>query len=385
MKRNGAILLGVITLAVIAFAAYQARGPRPETGAAYVIATGTPVTGFARATGPQPFDFATAQGPHPEYQTEWWYYTGNLETKDGRHFGYQLTFFRQALIPEDQEVARSSAWATNQVYFAHFTLSDVQASVFHEAENFGRGAAEIAGANAEPYHVWVENWSAESTKEGSYQLQAEHDGVSIKLTLHDAKGPILQGNEGYSQKGPDRGNASYYYSQTRLESSGTIQIGDQGYEVEGLSWMDHEYGTSALAEKVVGWDWFSIQLDDGSELMLFHLRREDGTVDLFSDGRYIRADGTSMELAPEDFDIEVNDTWRSPQSKATYPAEWTITIAKLDLTLHLEPYLADQELNLSSTYWEGAVQITGERDSEAISGNGYVEMTGYAESIQDKF
>jgi predicted secreted hydrolase len=328
--------------------------------------------------------FPEAHGPHPDYQTEWWYYTGNLETEDGRHFGYQMTIFRRALTPASEQAQRTSEWATNQVYFAHFTLTDVQAGQFHEAERFGRGAAGIAGAQSEPFRVWIENLSIEQTDDDTYQLTASHEDITLTLTLHDAKGPVLEGDQGYSQKGPDPGNASIYYSMTRLESNGTISIGDASYEVSGLSWMDHEYGTSALAENVIGWDWFSIQLDDGSELMLYHFRRKDGTIDAYSNGLYIAPDGSTTPLSLEDFTITVEDSWTSPHSHAEYPAKWMVAIPSLGVTLHLTPYLADQELNVSSVYWEGAVKITGERGGQIIAGSGYVEMTGYSGSMSGK-
>jgi predicted secreted hydrolase len=201
----------------------------------------------------------------------------------------------------------------------------------------------------------------------------------------DGKGPILQGDGGYSRKGPEPGNASYYYSQTRLETWGTVQVGDTLYQVDGLSWMDHEFSTSALSPDQVGWDWFALQLDDGSELMVFQIRKADGTADPFSSGTLVAADGSTRHLSRDDFEIAVDATWRSPRSGATYPARWTVEVPVADLTLEIEPYLADQELNVSYTYWEGAARISGERTGSVVSGNGYVEMTGYAGSMQGQF
>jgi predicted secreted hydrolase len=203
--------------------------------------------------------------------------------------------------------------------------------------------------------------------------------------LTNLKGPILQGDRGYSQKGPEPGNASYYYSLTRLASNGTVRVGETAYQVDGLSWMDHEFSTSALGPELVGWDWFSIQLDDGSELMVYQLRRKDGTADPFSSGTTVDPAGNSTQLDPQDLTVTVNDTWRSPHSGAIYPAQWTINVPSEDLILEVTPYLSDQELDTSIIYWEGAVKILGEKAGNAVSGNGYVELTGYAHSMQGRF
>ncbi len=343
------------------------------------------IEGYARVDGPQDLVFPQDAGPHNEYQTEWWYYTGNLETAEGRHFGYQLTFFRRALLPEDQQVARESDLATEQIYFAHFALTDVGGSQFHAFERFSRGAGGLAGAEAEPYQVWLENWQVTQGTDGVYSLHAAQDGKEIDLEFVDRKGPVLQGDEGYSQKGPEAGNASTYYSLTRLESSGSVVVDGRTYDVVGLSWMDHEFSTSALGPGQVGWDWFSIQMDDGSELMVFQLRREDGSVDPYSSGTYIAADGTTTHLKREDFTLTPQGTWHSPRSGGDYPGGWTVSIPTLNLTINVEPYLADQELNVSFSYWEGAMRITGEKEGHPVRGSGYLEMTGYAASMAGQF
>jgi predicted secreted hydrolase len=211
------------------------------------------------------------------------------------------------------------------------------------------------------------------------------EGLALDLVLVDSKGPILQGDRGYSPKGPQPGNASYYYSLTRLETTGTVQVGETFYPVNGLSWMDHEWSTSALAVDQVGWDWFSFQMDDGSELMVFQIRKEDGSIDLFSSGTFVAPDGSTRHLGHDEFEVQVEDTWRSPHTGATYPARWTLSVPAADLLLEIEPYLADQELTLSYAYWEGAVRVEGRRAGQAVSGNGYVEMTGYAGSMQGQF
>jgi predicted secreted hydrolase len=378
----------IVALLVVALGAALALTLRRDEGqvTAQLVASAEGETaGFARVEGPRPFSFPIDYGPHPDYQTEWWYYTGNLTTAEGRRFGYQLTFFRRALVPEKEQIERSSDWAADQVYLAHFALSDIDGSGFQAHERFSRGAAGLAGAQATPFQVWLEDWSVEETEAGTYHLAADQDGIRLDLRLVDRKGPVLQGDRGYSQKGPEPGDASYYYSLTRLDSSGTIQVGGTEYAVEGLSWMDHEFSTSAFAPGQIGWDWFSIQLDDGSELMLFELRRADGGIDPYSSGTFVAPDGSTTSLGEADFTLTVEGSWRSPHSGATYPAGWVIDVPSLDLALTVEPYLADQELNVSYTYWEGAAGVSGERAGQPVAGAGYVELTGYAGSMQGQF
>ncbi len=340
---------------------------------------------FARADAPRRLIFPQDMGPHPDFQTEWWYYTGNLSTSSGRQFGFELTFFRRALASPDEFSARSSDWATSQVYLAHFTLTDAAAGQFHAFERYERGAAGLAGAQAQPYQVWLQDWSVSQTAPNQYHLQASQAGLQLDLHLDDLKGPILEGDQGLSQKGPQAGNASYYYSQTHLVTGGTITVNGEAFPVSGLSWMDHEFSTSALGPNQVGWDWFSVQLADGSELMLYNIRQKDGRADPFSNGTLIRPDGTTRQLKAGDFKIQVDSTWKSPHSGGTYPASWTVTVPSENLTLQIKPLIPDQELNLSIIYWEGAVLISGEKNGLSINGKGYVELTGYAQSLAGNF
>jgi predicted secreted hydrolase len=396
MKRSTKVLIGVLIAAVIIAALLGARillWRRDEQRVSSagqlqpVIAPAGAATGFARAEGPRPLDFPADYGPHPDFQTEWWYYTGNLATDTGRRFGYQLTFFRRALKPPMEREDRASDWATEQVYMAHFALTDVAGEQHWAFERFSRGAAGLAGAATMPYHVWLEDWRVEQVGDdpGVMQMLAAQDDLALDLRLIDRKGPILQGDRGYSQKGPDPGNASYYYSQTRLETSGAVTVGEVIFEVEGWSWMDHEFSTSALAPDQVGWDWFAFRLEDGSDLMLFQIRKADGEIDLFSSGTLIGPGGETRRLTRDDFTIDVEETWRSPRSGTSYPSRWSVSVPSADLVLAIEPYLADQELNLSYAYWEGAVRIEGERAGASITGEGYVELTGYAGSMEEQF
>ncbi len=377
----------VVLLAVGLAAAGLALAPRQKAEVeASLEGLSLPGGPFERAEGPAAFTFPKDFGPHEGFQTEWWYYTGNLATNDGQEFGFQLTFFRRALLGPGQGAERTSAWGTGQVYLAHFTLSEISRGRFHAFERFERGAAGLAGAQGEPrFSAWVDDWLVEQTGEKEFRLHAAENGVQIDLNLRDLKGPVLQGDRGYSRKGPEPGNASYYISQTRLETTGTLSVGGRDYAVGGLSWMDHEYSTSALGDGLVGWDWFSLQLDDGSELMVYRLRKADGSPGEYSQGTLIRPDGSVRPLTREDFSVEVNGTWQSPHSGGVYPAAWVVSVPDEGLTLRIRPKMADQELNLSFIYWEGAVRVEGERNGAPLGGSGYVELTGYAQSLAGRF
>lgn len=390
MKRWLKVLIGIGLLALlVGVLVLILQREEPQVQASLVALAdgpaGDPSAGYLRAKGPTALEFPADHGPHLGYQTEWWYYTGNLATAGGHRFGYQLTFFRRALAPPPLRTRRESAWAADQVYMAHFALTDVAGRRFQSSERFARGAAELAGAQAIPYRVWLEDWEAEEIEAGVTRLRAAQEGLALDLVLTDRKGPTLQGDHGYSPKGPQPGNASYYYSLTRLETLGTVQVGEASHQVTGMSWMDHEWSTSALGADQVGWDWFSIQMDDGSELMVFQLRKQDGSVDPFSSGTFIAPDGSTRHIGRDEFEIRVEDTWRSPHTGATYPTRWVVTVPAVDLVLAIEPHLADQELTVSYAYWEGAVRVEGERAGQAVRGNGYVELTGYAGSMQGQF
>jgi predicted secreted hydrolase len=334
--------------------------------------------GFARATAPRPFVFPQDHGPHQDFATEWWYYTGNLDTAEGRHFGFQLTFFRFGLAPRLPE--RPSDWGAANIYMAHFALSDVAGQKFYAFDRFSRGAAGLAGAEADPFRVWLEDWRAEGLGGAlPMRLGAAQGEVAIDLTLDGGKPVVLQGDRGLSQKSAEVGNASYYYSFTRMPSRGTIRVGGANYTVTGLSWMDREWSTSSLAQNLVGWDWFALQLSDGREVMYYHLRDKNGGADPFSSGTIVAANGATRRFARDEVTIEVLDTWISQRNGGRYPARWRMRVPSAAIDLTITPYLADQELPLATVYWEGASRIAGTADGQPVSGNGYVELTGYAE------
>lgn len=358
---------------------YMAAEPRLSLSQAL----GGELAGFARADRPRVFRFPDDHGPHPAYRTEWWYYTGNLESAAGRHFGFQLTFFRTALRAPTDRIGRTSAWGTQDVYMAHFALSDVAAQRFHAFQRLSRAALGLAGASAAPFRVWLEDWSVtgETAAEQpvSMQLSAEEQDVALDLRLRSEKPIVLHGRNGLSQKGAAAGQASYYYSLTRLRSDGVIRLGDEEFQVQGLSWMDREWSTSVLSEALQGWDWFAIQLTDGQELMVYQIRQQSGDIHPLSSGTLVAADGTPQALTSADFQIEVLRTWRSPADGTVYPAKWRLRIPGEAIELTITPYMADQEMHTLIRYWEGAVRAQGTAQGRSLAGDGYVELTGYGE------
>ncbi len=374
------------TLCLIATLLLLSACSTPTTGGVTVIeaVNGSGDAGFARVTEPRPFRFPDDMGPHPQYQTEWWYFTGNLTADTGDHFGYHVTFFRRGLTPGTVE--RDSAWGTNQVYMAHMAITDVARGKFYHFERFSRGSADLAGASSDPFRVFVEDWQARGLNADASQIElaAQQDGVALRLRLDSQKPPALQGEQGYSRKGQSVGNASYYYSFTRLAASGTIQIKDARYAVQGYGWMDREFGTSALEATAQGWDWFSIQLDNDYELMLFQIRTSDPALARY-DATLIAPDGSTRRLAATSDMLVPQGTWRSPHTGASYPSGWQITLPAEQIALQLTPHLRDQEMNTSIAYWEGAVAVQGTWAGAAVQGNGYVELTGYASQQASRY
>ncbi len=367
-------------LAILSFLACRDQPSLPHASLSVASALRTSSDqGYAKALAPREFHFPADHGPHPEFRTEWWYYTGNLATAEGRRFGFQLTFFRSALAPAAPE--RASAWATRQAWLAHFTVSDVAGKRFHSFERWSRGAVGLAGAQGEPFRVWVKDWAAEGAPVFPMRLRAAEGPrgeTAIDLVLQEGKPPVLQGERGLSRKGAEPGDASYYYSLTRMPTSGTVRVDGQSFPVTGASWMDREWSTSSLGRDQVGWDWLALQLSDGWDVMLYRLRRADGSADPTSSGTLIAPDGSSRPLHLADFQLEGSGEWRSPRSGARYPARWRVRVPGEEVDLDVRPLLADQELDVSFRYWEGAVSIEGTHHGRPVQGQGYVELTGYA-------
>ena len=376
-------IVGAVLLAGVLAPRFFRAGVPPATGAfSAVDVLSGPATGFERALAPRAFSFPDDHGPHPRFRSEWWYYTGNLADATGRRFGYQLTFFRIALAAAP--APRASAWATDTAWMAHFALTDVANGKFLAASRLGRGALGLAGATAQPFRVWLEDWSARGmVPDGAHppmHLAASDGDVAIDLTVTTRKPPVLQGERGLSRKGRGEGNASYYYSLTRLATAGHVRIGDARIAVSGTSWMDREWSTSAMEPDQVGWDWFAIALDDGRELMVYRLRRADGSIDPFSAGTHVRQDGNTIRLTPADVTVAVLERWTSPRGGVRYPSRWRLTLPGHEITLDVAPRVADQEWIDPVRYWEGAVDVRGTAASRALTGQGYVELVGYAPS-----
>lgn len=334
---------------------------------------------FERALPGRTFSFPQDHYSHPEFQTEWWYYTGHIRSRDRRSFGYQLTFFRTALQRNRSEKSR---WALNTVYFAHFALTDENKKTFIFREKISRGALGQAGAATDRLHVWVEDWSLKG--EGPNHLLETHDpSIAIRFCLTPLKPPIVNGINGVSQKAEGKGYASYYYSITRMRTQGELTLKGKILTIEGMSWMDHEFGSNQLREYQVGWDWFSIQLENNTELMFYLIRHKDGKPDPYSSGTLTYPDGTSRHLRLEEFEIQVLRTWKSRKTGGRYPARWRIRIPQSNIDLTVTPTVSDQELTTQEstrvTYWEGSVRVDGRYEGKPVSGVGYVELTGYAE------
>ncbi len=339
---------------------------------------------FERAINAREWQFPQDFGAHPTFQTEWWYYTGNLTAETGERFGFQFTVFRRAMTPD--EAQGNSEWRDNQLYLAHFTVSDINGEAFYHDQRFARGGAELAGATSTPrYRVWLEDWQIMGLDDDARQTQisAENEDVALNLFLEQVKPPALQGDNGLSPKSAVEGNASYYYSLSRLLTTGTLRIQDETYTVNGLTWKDHEFSTSALGEKAQGWDWFGLIFDNNTELMIGQIRLTDGNKETAFGGMMVFEDGSTRYLPAESFTIMPTDTWTSPHTGAVYPSGWQVSIRHEDITLDfiVTPLMQDQELYDSNiSYWEGAVSISGD-----VTGVGYAELTGYIDSMQGRF
>jgi predicted secreted hydrolase len=314
---------------------------------------------------------------HPAYKIEWWYYTGNVETDRGRRFGYQVTFFR---VGVEVQPKNPSSFAVRDLFIAHIAVTDAAAKRYLSAERINRAGVGWAGASLTDYHVWNEDWEVRLDY-GRHRLQARDPKFAIDLILYEDRPPVLHGDRGYSQKGTTPGNASEYYSLTRMPTEGSISVEGERFDVRGSSWMDHEFGSSFLEKRQQGWDWFSLQLEDGTDAMLFQLRGRDGSADPQSSGTMVRRDGTTRRLMPGDFALVPGRQWTSPGTNARYPVEWRVNVPGEGLDLAVRPVLDAQEMSGARTgvsYWEGAIEMEGTRNGKPITGRGYLEMTGYS-------
>jgi predicted secreted hydrolase len=341
---------------------------------------------FRAVTGPCDFSFPRDHGAHEGYRTEWWYYTGNLKSASNKHYGFQLTFFRTQLVPPGEEKAwpaNPSAWRTKDLFFAHAALSDLAGKRFYHDERVARGAVGMAGVEQKggSTTVFLDNWSALLGPE-THGLSAVTDAFTLDLSCKPVKPVAVHGREGYSLKGENPESASCYYSFTRLETSGAITVREVHETVHGTAWMDHELSSAPLEKDLTGWDWFGLQLNDRTEVMIYLLRLDSGGYSPASSGTFVKSSGETVHLSRDDFEVKVLEHWKSPHSGALYPSRWHIRILPLNVELSILPNLADQELITTRTtrvtYWEGSVSISGLSRDKSVDGVGYVEMTGYA-------
>jgi predicted secreted hydrolase len=365
------------------------------------------------------YSFPKDHAAHEEYRTEWWYYTGHLQSADGRTYGYQLTFFRSGM-DHPSLAANPSRWAIQHLYLAHFAVTDENEKRFFYTDKVNRAGIGNAGADAASYHIWNGSWTV-STVRSVHHLTASENEWAVDLMLAPRKPPVIHGRDGISKKGEGPTQSSHYYSLTDMETRGTIKADGHTLKVKGTSWMDHEFGSNQLSEDQAGWDWFGLQLDSGIELMLYQIRRNDGRLETstcgdpcgapsghppmpphpspspakpndvlsFSSGTVVLENGESKHLGLSDFQIKAKGVWKSAQSGGSYPSHWEISIPNQAMTLTLTPTVSDQELittrSTGVTYWEGSVIIQGTYKERPITGKGYVELTGYAQSLRKKF
>jgi predicted secreted hydrolase len=338
---------------------------------------------FARAVEPRAFEFPRDYGSHPEYKTEWWYLTGVLKTEAGELLGYQATWFRSALVPN--AASRRSTLATRDLFFFHGAISDAKAGHFAFDQATSRGASSWAGVDNEPLRVYLFGHSLERSGNGQWRVRFTVQEQKVDLRLTPKRPPLLHGAQpGLSRKGPNLGQASYYFSHSRLQTVGTIQREDSAttVPVTGTSWLDREFGSNQLSEDQVGWDWFSVALDDGTDLMLYRMRKKDGTVAPESAGTLRFSDGRRAHLKKGDFRVQTLKHWQSPESGAKYPSRWQLNVPGHQVDLAVQPLIADQELRTRSstgvTYWEGICSFQGTVGGQPVGGHGYVELVGYA-------
>ena len=367
MKRRGVVLILLL---------FTGCSPQPVSQPVLEVGDllgGSVAEGFLRAQEPRSFHFPEDHNPHPGYRSEWWYLTGNLRSDAGRPFGFQVTFFRFAIKPPAKH-QRLSRWAADHFWMAHLAVTD-PASGRHLAEQrLAREALGLAGGRSEPFALWVHNWTL--TGEGTgfpWRAELEGEEVGLQLSFEPLRPPLLQGEEGLSRKGPEVGNASYYYSITRLRTRGQLRVGEKIFSVSGLAWLDREWGTSALGPDLAGWDWFALQLDDGSDLMYYRLRRKDGSSDAYSAGTLLSPGGGKRVLGAGDVELRPLRWWKNGEG-GRYPVAWLMEVKPLQRTLRIEAVLDAQEMAFGIRYWEGAVEVSS---GGSVIGRGYLEMTGY--------
>jgi len=340
------------------------------------------------------WSFPKDHGSHPEYRTEWWYFTGNLKDETNKRYGYQLTFFRQGIehpVTKDvKPTSNGNPWSVRDIYLGHFAVVDVEKKHFWYIDRTSRKGPGLAHADTKTMDVHILNWSARMDNNTIF-LYARHKDMEINLELIPKKPVVLHGKNGLSKKGPANGQSSYYYSFTDIKTSGTLKTPSNinTIRVKGTSWFDHEFGSNQLTSEQVGWDWFSIHLSDGRDVMVYIIRRKDGMIEAASSGTLIEKNGSSRHLEMTDIKLDVLERWKSPKTIGLYPAKWRMKVPSSNIDITIYPSVANQELITASstgvTYWEGAVEGQGLSNGKPVSIVGYVELTGYADSLEGLF
>lgn len=336
------------------------------------ISAAAPRLAYPVVTPRRTFAFPADHGAHPAYRTEWWYVTGTVADRERKPLGFQVTFFRTRPLVDP---ASPSAFAPKQVLFAHVALSDPATGHILHDERAARAGFGLAGAKLGDADVAIRDWRLIRVADGRFATRIAANGFTLDLRFAPTQPPLLEGQGGYSRKGPNPAQASYYYSLPQMRVSGRISRGKTVRQVSGKAWLDREWSSSYLDPAAVGWDWTGLNFSDGSALMAFRIRRRDGST-LWAGGSYRRAGGATVTLAPGDVALAASRHWTSPRTGATYPVAQTLTVRLPDgrHTFVLSPIMADQELDARRSglpiYWEGAVTTPG--------GSGYLELTGYA-------
>jgi len=341
---------------------------------------------FQEAMPGYTYQFPRDDFSHENFRIEWWYYTGNLQNQKGRRFGYQLTFFRVGL-EGDKPILNPSKWKIGHIYFAHMTVSDIQNEKFHFFERINRKGIKNAGAETDRFLIWNSDWSL-SGKGEKHNLKALEKETGIELSLTPLKKRVFHGKDGISVKGSGKNNASHYFSFTRMQTEGSVFIKGEKFQVKGTSWMDREFSSNQLNRSLVGWDWFSLKLDNHTEIMLYQLRQKDGKIDPHSSGTFVFADENYHHLASKEFTIIPKSSWTSENTGATYPAAWEIDLPGSKIHLEVAPDFSDQELyhlrSISGSYWEGSVSIKGKVNGKPVTGKGYIELVGYQKALKQE-
>lgn len=333
---------------------------------------GDALVAYPRVVPGRTLQFPRDLGSHPDFRTEWWYVTGWLDDERGAPLGMQLTFFRHR--PGVAE-GNASRFAARQLIFAHAALADPAFGRLRHDQRIARAGFELAQAGEGTTDVRIDDWILQRIGD-RYIARIRGNSFGFDLTFTVTQSPLLEGEQGFSRKGPDAAQASYYYSEPHLAVTGTVTIGTRAFAARGTAWCDHEWSSEYLAAEASGWDWTGINLDDGGAVMAFVMRRKGGGT-LWAGGSVRRADGTTRAYGPHDVVFESRRTWRSPRTQATYPIATSVVIG--DVRLDLEPLMDDQELDARVStgvvYWEGAVRAMANGHA---AGRGYLELTGYA-------